>query len=78
MEQTIVLFSAPDPQDDARVIELLQELSHVDVQTRTETKLLEGRVILPFIETETGDRYFGIDSIERFVERERSKLTGST
>ena len=74
MEHKITLFSAPDPEMTRNAVQLLQSLPDVSVEIRPETKLLEGRVLLPFIETSSGERYCGDKSIRRFVDDELAKI----
>ena len=66
----IILFSAADPSDTTAAYEALETLPDVTVEVVRETKVLQGSVILPFIETVDGARYFGTPSIRKFVQHQ--------
>ncbi len=70
MAQRILLFSAGDTQEDMNAQKALNRLGNVKLKIVWHTKVLEGRVLLPFIETADGSRYYGLRSIEKFVDRE--------
>ena len=70
MQEHYVWFSQ-DNQKNREVASALQRIIKNGgkvIQLR-EGRLLEGHVLLPFLETPEGNRYFGVDSINRYAER---------
>lgn len=74
----IVLFSGLDDTENERLAELLSPLisKGVRVSAVAESQILAGAMTLPFIETDDGDRYFGVSSIERFIKGLSNGYTG--
>ncbi|MCL5733870.1 MAG: hypothetical protein M1334_04460 [Patescibacteria group bacterium] len=72
MNQTITAFLGADAQDDKKVVELLEGLKKKGVAVKyiKDAGILADRLDFPFIETERGDRFFGIDSINKFVQQQ--------
>jgi hypothetical protein len=66
--ENVVLFIAPDAATNEAAQKALARLG-VAVDVVSPTEFLEGRVLLPFIETLNGSRYYGLSSIERYVNR---------
>ena len=66
----VTLFPGPDQHENEVAVLILQDLPEVEIEV-AESLLLEGRVILPFIETDEGERRFGISSIRQFVSNRR-------
>lgn len=64
--KTVRLFASSNDSVDKEVCEELERLDFKVVYTR-DTKILEGWVQLPIIQTEEGDRYYGPLSIGKFI-----------
>lgn len=67
MPEHLALYLSGDASEIHEVTRILENLDDIEVRAILEAKLLDGRVSLPFIETEAGDRHFGISAIERYV-----------
>ena len=74
MLRDILLAGGADEEQDKSAEEALKRLGPgVRISYTRDTKMIEGKMILPFIQTENGARYFGVDSIEDFVDDELAK-----
>jgi len=63
----IILFGGQDEADDLQAQGMLSLLPDAEIQYTRDTKLIVGMTVLPFIQTVEGARYFGLDSIRKFV-----------
>lgn len=70
----ILLFASGEAAVDREAVSVLSQAGDLDVRAIEQTRALEGRMILPFIQTESGERYFGLLGIRFFVEE---RLNGS-
>jgi len=61
------LYSSGEATEVEQVTDLVASLEDVELEAVPEARLLEGRVQLPFIEVENGNRHFGISGITRYV-----------
>lgn len=73
MSQKIVLFGGTNRDENKAADTALSSLESVDIEFVPTGKILEPHVHLPFIETASGRRYYGLPSIERFVKEERER-----
>ena len=72
MNKAITVFLGADNQDDKKVIKLLGGLKKkgVTIQYIKDAGILAEKLDFPFIETERGDRFFGLNSIRKFVQQQ--------
>lgn len=73
MCKKIVLFEGTDTNNNNKAERTLDRLKGLEIETVTDYGLLENRVKMPFIETDEGHRYYGVESIESFVEQKEKK-----
>ena len=70
--EIMVCFGGNDDNNRA-AIEAVKRLGNVNITMVGSTAILEGYVLLPYIEAEDEGRYYGLESINKFVEE---KLRG--
>lgn len=63
----ILLYPSALEEETRRVQEVLSRLDGLEVVLVPEARLIRG-LVLPFIEIEGGERFFGVNAVERFVE----------
>lgn len=71
----ITVFCGPEASANQAALAAVQRLHDVQVETVGDTARLRPYLSLPFIQTSDDDRYYGLDSIQRFVDR---VLTGGS
>jgi hypothetical protein len=69
MTEPVLLFASGNATDDLAAKASLERLGAVEVRVVKDTMALEGRMILPFLQTASGSRHFGNDGIDAFVNR---------
>jgi len=72
MSKKVFLFEGTNSEKNETAEKTLSDVKDIEVERVVDYGLLEGRVELPFIETDEGDRYYGVRSIQKFA----SKLKG--
>jgi len=63
------LFLGPEDDLNMRAYELLERVKGLKIEVAGGVQRLAKYAPMPFLTTPNGDRYYGIDSIERFVEQ---------
>ena len=69
MSETLYLFTTGDENEIKNIEKAFSRLNSIQIQIVTESPLLNGRVNLPFIETQDGRRYVGLNAIMKLVDR---------
>lgn len=70
MCKTIRFFSSLDDAKNGRAKSAIMKIPGVKVEWIAASEFLDEIEELPFIHTDEGDRFFGVDDIEYFVEDE--------
>ena len=70
MAVKLLLFGSSDRAVNREADALLSKLRKIEVEFVPVGRLLENKVLMPFVETASGERYYGLDSISAFVEQE--------
>ena len=69
MCKKLIVFRSSDENENRSLRTALNKLDGIEIEYVRESVLLEDCISLPFIETEEGACFFGIDSINAFVEQ---------
>lgn len=69
MNGVIVIYGAPNDPDNERARGAVRKLDGVLVTQVLCPASVRDLYRLPFIKDESGERYFGVEEIERFVDR---------
>ncbi len=67
MSFEVYFFISGDDKLDKKAQKILKSLSDVSIKYVRDAILLKGVVDLPFIETNDGSRYYGVESIKDFA-----------
>lgn len=73
-KELLVCFG-PNEKDNQAAVMTVSQLSNVNIRTIDDTVILNDHVLLPFIQNENGNRFYGLDSINRFVEKTKLDQT---
>jgi hypothetical protein len=69
----ITVFLGANEDDDKKVISLLEDFKgkkEVSIKYIRDAGILDDWFKMPFIETAEGDRFFGIESIKKFIQKQ--------
>lgn len=66
----VFLFEGTNSENNNVAEKTLNSVKDLEVERVTDYGLLEGRVQLPFIETDEGDRHYGVPSIQKFASKQ--------
>lgn len=72
MKQRVLLYLSHEDDVDVAAYNELQQAPNVDIRVVRGTRVLQDIVNLPFIETEGGQRYFGLNGVKTFISSERN------
>jgi hypothetical protein len=64
----VTVFPSFDKSNNELVVKILGRLKNIDIEYINDFGILDGVVKLPFIKTDEGECFFGVDSISKFVE----------
>ena len=67
MCKRVTVFKGLKNSDNEAAISALRKLKDVEIEYINDCGILEDIFHLPFIETDEGDRFFGVNSINKFV-----------
>ncbi len=67
MSGEIYFFISGDDSLNEKALNILSKLKGITIKCVSDTLLLNGLVDLPFIETNDGSRYYGIESIKKYA-----------
>jgi hypothetical protein len=67
----VELWIGPSDQENIDVFSILKQVSGVELVVVSDTKVLEGVLLLPFVQLTTGERFFGLESIKKRFPSER-------
>ena len=74
MRDVVKLYTSQDSAQMEAAAEVLKPvLAGLSLHLVTSTQTMEGRLPLPFLETPSGERFFGVAGIRRYVERTLTK-----
>lgn len=68
MCKRLTVFRRADPAENDEILQILGGLPNVEIEYIRESPILQGFVNLPFIQTDEGARFFGLEGIKKFVE----------
>ena len=71
MCKQITVFPSFNKRDNETVTRVLSDLKGVVVEYVNDFGILSGDVELPFIETDDGECFFGVNSINKFVTNQK-------
>jgi len=68
MNRVVKVFYGKDEEKNRKAAQEVERFAGVELE-EIDMAFLEGHVILPYIETENRNRYYGLESITKFVNR---------
>jgi hypothetical protein len=68
MNKVVKVYCGKDEEKNQKAAAEIEQVAGVEIEI-IDGSFLEGRVVLPYIEVENRNRYYGLDSITKFVKR---------